>query len=209
MLLKVFCRYTLIQVLQKAKATFSRKEKEQDGIFQSLIPPCEQWAFSERQKYWYSRARLTEHPAITEVLTLCVPTSLGFPTWLWDPSRDGTACSQWWQLLPQTAQGSQQNVPALNLLMWLHRDNQDAEISSCSYEGKVGERSREFSLFVGAQASPHLLTTSLTQPDPCFIAVIISPQVLNPLEVLNLHSTQSNSTHVRYWEDNSRTFKSF
>lgn len=33
MLLKVFYRYTLIQVLQKAKATFSRKEREQDGIF--------------------------------------------------------------------------------------------------------------------------------------------------------------------------------
>lgn len=68
---------------------------------------------------------------------------------------------------------------------------QDAEISSCSYKGKVGERSREFSLFVGSQASPYLLTSSLTQPDPCFIAVIISPQVLNPLEVLNIHSTQA------------------
>lgn len=73
MLLKVFCRYTLIQVLQKAKATFSRKEKEQDGIFQSLIPPCEHQAFSERQKCWYSRAQLTEHPAVREVLALCVP----------------------------------------------------------------------------------------------------------------------------------------
>lgn len=80
---------------------------------------------------------------------------------------------------------------------------------SCSYKGKVGERSREFSLFVGPQASPYLLTSSLTQPDPCLIAVIISPQVLNPLEVLNIHSTQSNSTHVRYWGGNSRTFKSF
>lgn len=203
MLLKVFCRYTLIQVLQKAKATFSKKEKEQDGIFQSLIPPCEQQAFSARQKYWYSRARLTEHPAVSEVLALRVPTSLGFPTWLWDPSKDGTACLQWWQLLPQIAHGSQQNVPVLNLLMWLHRDNQDAEISSCFYKGKVGERSREFSLFVGPQASP----SPHYQPDPCFIAVIISPQVLNPLEVLNIHSTQSNSTHVRYWEGNSRTFK--
>lgn len=209
MLLKVFCRYTLIQVLQKAKATFSRKEKEQGGIFQSLIPSCEQQASSERQKHWYSRARLTERPAVREVLALRVPTSLGFPTCLWDPSKDGTACPQWWQLLPPTAQGSQQNVPALNLLMWLHRDSQDAEISSCSYKGKVGETSRDFSLFVGPQASPYLLTTSLTQPDPCFIAVMISPQVLNPLEVLNIHSTQSNSTHVRYWEGNSRTFKSF
>lgn len=208
MLLKVFCRYTLIQVLQKAKATFSRKEKEQDGIFQSLIPPCEQQAFSERQKYWYSRAWLTERPAVTEVLTPSAPTSLGFPTWLRDPSKDGAACPQWWQWLPQTAHRSQQNVPALNL-MWLHRDKQDAEIASCSYKGKVGERSREFSLFVGPQASPYLLTTSLTQPDPCFIAVIISPQVFNSLAVLNIHSTQSNSTHVRYWEGNSRTFKSF
>lgn len=61
-------------------------------------------------------------------------------------------------------------------------------------KGRLG-REAENSAF---QASPYLLTTSLTQPDPCFIAVIISPQVLNPLEVLNIHSTQSNSTHVRY-----------
>lgn len=142
-------------------------------------------------------------------LTLRAPTSLGFPTWLWDPSKEGTACPQLWQSLPQTAHRSQQNVPALNLLMWLHWDKQDAEIPCCSYEGKVGERSREFSLFVGPQASPYLLTTSLTQPDPCFTAVIISPQVLNPLEVLNIHSTQRNSTHMRYWEGNSRTLKSF
>lgn len=49
MLLKIFCSYALIQVLQKAKATLSRKEREQDGISQSLVPPCEQQASSKGQ----------------------------------------------------------------------------------------------------------------------------------------------------------------
>lgn len=112
----------------------------------------------------------------------------------------------------QTAYGSQKNVSALNLLTWLHQDNQDPEISSCSYNGKVGER-REIENSASVCETPRLPpTTSLpamTQTDHCFITVITSPKVLNTLQVLSIHSTQSNSTHLRYWEDNSHTFKSF
>lgn len=143
MLLKIFCRYTLIQVLQRAKATFSRKERERDGIFQSRIPPREQQASSERQD-WYCRAQLRELAALREVLVLRVLPSLGFPTRHRDPSEEGTAPPQRRQPPPQTAYGSQENGSALNLLTRLHQDNQDPEIPSCSW--KVGERNREFNL---------------------------------------------------------------
>lgn len=206
MLLKVFCRYTLIQVLQKAKATFSRKEREQDGIFQSLIPPCEQRAFSERQTL-ILQGSAHRAPAAGEVLTLRVPTGLGLPTWLWDPSKDGTACPQRWAA-PNSSRVSAE-CPSLESSYVVTPRCRMQKYPLVLTKGRLGGRSREFSLFVGAQASPYLLTSSPTQPDPCFTAVSISPQVLNPLELLNIHSTRSNSTHVRYWEGNSRTFKSF
>lgn len=97
---------------------------------------------------------------------------------------------------PKQLTGLRKIPSALNLLTRLHQDNQEPEISSCSCNGKVGER-RETE------------NSAMTQTDHCFIVVIISPQVLNTLKVLCIHSTQSNSTHLRYWEDNSCTFKSF
>lgn len=124
MLLKVFCRYTLIQVLQKAKATFSRKEREQDGIFQSLI-------FHLVSNKPFLKGRRTDIPGLgsqsvllLEVLALCshMPGLSHLALRSFQRWKRWNSMSPVMTALPQTAHGSQQNVPALNLLMWLHRD---------------------------------------------------------------------------------------
>lgn len=211
MLLKIFCRYTLIQVLQKAKATFSRKESEQDGIFST--PHSTLWATS---LFW--KAEVLIFQSMAQEASCCergtraaCPLKPGLSHLASRSFQRGNHISPVMTATAPNSSWVSKKISALNLLTWLHQDNKDPEIPSCSFKGKVGEKTEiENSACLRDSRLPHTsLLPAVTQTDHYFIAVIISPQVLNTLEVLSIHSTQSNSTHLRYWEDNSCTFKSF